>query len=161
MSVNLNDPVRAYLSSVAEAKIDARRLGFRVRRLEAQATRITTTITGMPGGGGGDKERLLVELADMRAKSEAARIKAEKQEEEVAAFINELSDRVSRMILKLRYCECLEWETTKRHRRSVIGELSKVGLCIGLRQLYRLHGKALNEARELYKEKNYDKKRNP
>jgi hypothetical protein len=162
MSVNLNDPVRQYLSSVAEAKIEARRLRFKLKRLETQATRITTAITGMPGGGTADRERLLAELADLSEQSRLALIEAEKQENEVSAFISRLQDQTSRIILKLRYCDCLVWDTTDLKRRSVKSEMAKVGLCYENTQLFRLHGKALNEARELYyKENNHDKKRNP
>lgn len=161
MSVNLNDPVRQYLSSVAEARVEARRLRFKLKRLETQATRITTALTGMPAGGG-DRERLLVELADLSEQSRLALIAAEKQENEVSAFIDRLPDQTSRIILKLRYCDCLMWETNGRKGRSVKSEMAKVGLCYEIAQLFRLHGKALNEARELYyKENDHDKKRNP
>lgn len=156
-----NDPVRCFLSSVAEAKIDASRLGRKRQRLEAQVMRVTTNLTGMPGGGGGDREALLVKLADMRDDCEIARLRAEQREEEVLAFIEKLTDRISRIILKLRYLECLEWLDNKPHRRSVQGEMAKVGLPFSDRQLFRLHGKALQEARELYKEIGYDERRNP
>lgn len=157
MSINLSDPVRVFLSSVAEARIEARRLRFRRQRLEAAATRVTANITGMPGGGG-DRERLLVQLADLQDDCERARLQAEHQEERVAAFINMLQDPVSRVILKLRYCECLPWLLADRPKRTVQGEMAKVGYVYEKSQLYRLHGKALNEARELYKEINNDQR---
>ena len=149
--INRSDPVRCFLSSVAEARIEAQRLSFKRQRLEAQVTRITANLTGMPRGGGGDHELLLAKLADLNDNSEKARLKAEQQEEEVARFIDRLKDSTSRIILKLRYCECLDWsDTTRRRRRSVQGEMAKVGLAYSDRQIFRLHGKALNEARELY-----------
>ena len=138
MSINLNgDPVRAYLASVAEARLDAKRLGLKLRRLEAQATRVTAS------------------LADMRVDCELAKLRAEEKEKEVAAFIDKLDDPMSRMILKLRYCECLGWIATRKYQRSVQDELVKVaGLDYGDRNLYRLHGIALNEAREIYYKEN-------
>lgn len=156
MSVNLNgDPVRAYLASVAEARLDAKRLGLKLRRLEAQATRVTASLTGMPGGGGSDRELLLAKLADMRVDCELAKLRAEEKEKEVAAFIDKLDNPMSRMILKLRYCECLGWIATRKYQRSVQEELVKVaGLDYGDSNLYRLHGIALNEAREIYYKEN-------
>lgn len=147
---SMTDPVRCFLSSVAEARLEARRLGFRIRRLEAQATKLTTSLTGMPVAHG-DSGNLLAALADMRTECGHAQVQAERQEEKVAEFIEKIDDPTSRMILKLRYCECLDW-VGRPHRRSVIGELAKVGLYYSERQIYRLHGRALNEARELYKE---------
>lgn len=156
---NMADPVRRFLSSVAESRIEARRLGFRVKRLEVQATKLTASLTGMPMGHG-DSGELLAALADMRDASDRARIEAEKQEERVAAFIDRLEDPTSRIILKLRYCDCLDWCGHPR-RRSVMGEMAKVGLFYSERQIYRLHGRALNEARELYyKEIENDESRN-
>jgi hypothetical protein len=150
LSHNTTDPARAFLSSVAEARLEARRLGFRARRLEAQATKVTTALTGMPSGGGGDSGNLLAALADMRVSCAAARVRAELQEQKVAEFIDKLENPASRMVLKLRYCDCLEWLDRPR-RRTVQSELAKAGLYYEKAQIFRLHGRALNEARELYK----------
>lgn len=155
---NQTDPVRAFLSSVAEARIEARRLGFRVRRLEARATKLTASLTGMPSGHG-DSGDLLATLADLRSTCERSRVQAELQEAAVEQFIDRLEDSTSRIILKLRYCDCLNW-VDRPHRRSVIGELGKAGLNYSERQVYRLHGIALNEARKLYKEIENEESRN-
>lgn len=150
MNLSFNsDPARAFLSSVVEARLEARRLGFRARRLEAQATKVTTALTGMPAGNS-DRGNLLAALADMQASCAAARVRAEQQEQKVAEFISRLENPTSRMILKLRYCDCLDWLEHPR-RRTVQGELAKAGLYYEKTQIFRLHGRALNEARELYK----------
>lgn len=143
------DPVKEYLASVNEARLEAKRLGYKLQRLEAAATRVTSSLTGMPGGGGGDKESLLVKLADMRDRVETARYAAEQREEEVSAFLDRLPSSLHRMIMKLRYCDCLEWTG---QRRSVQSELLKAGQAYEERQIYRHHGLALEEAREIYKE---------
>lgn len=148
LTYNSTDSVRVFLSSVAEARLEARRLGFRVRRLEAQATKVTATLTGMPSGSG-DKENLLASLADMRISCEKARVQAEIQEQKVTDFIDHLENPVSRMILKLRYCDCLDW-IEKPRRRTVQSEMAKAGLYYSSQHLFRLHGQALREARELY-----------
>ena len=143
------DPVRAFLASVAEARLEAKRLSLRAQRLEAQATKITATLTGMPSGST-DSGNLLAALADMKASCDIARVQAERQVEKVSAFIDKLENPTSRMILKLRYCDCLEW-LARPHRRTVQGEMEKVGLYYSSQHIYRMHGRALNEARELYK----------
>lgn len=156
--VYIDDPVRQFLMSVAESRIEAKRLRLRTQRLEAQATKLTASLTGMPRGGG-DSGNLLASLADMREDSIRAMIRAEEQERKVTAFIDRLENPVSRMILKLRYCDCLDWLPRPR-RRSVLTELQKVGQFYSESHLFRLHGKALNEARELYnKENNNDESR--
>lgn len=154
MNVNstTTDPVKGFLASVAEARIEERRLRLRVKRLETQAMKLTASLTGMPRGNG-DSGNLLASLADMRIASEKAIVEAEKTEERVAAFIEKLSNPTSRIILKLRYCDCLDW-TDRPHQRSVTSELRKAGLYYSDRHLYRLHGIALNEARELYYKEN-------
>lgn len=153
---NYKDPVRRFLSSVAEARIEADRQTQRLQRLEAQATKVTASLTGMPRGGGGDSENLLASLADMRDQCSAAIVAAEQQVERVTEFIEKLENPVSRIILKLRYCDCLEWYSDRPHqkahrRRTVMGEMQKAGLYYGSTQITRFHGIALNEARELYK----------
>ena len=158
MSVNLRgDPVKAYLFSVAEAKLDAKRLRLKLQRLEAQVTKVTAQLTGMPDGGARDRELLLAKLADMRVDCELAKIRAEEKEKEVAHFIDKLENPLSRMILKLRYCECLSWVATRKYQRSVQDELIKTaGLEYEDRHLYRLHGRALNEAREIFNKEEHD-----
>lgn len=156
---NYKDPVRSFLSSVAEARIEADRQTQRLQRLEAQATKVTASLTGMPRGGGGDSENLLAALADMRDQCSAAIVAAEQQVERVTEFIEKLENPVSRIILKLRYCDCLEWGLRPKkghyYGKTVTSELRKAGIYYEATQLYRLHGIALNEARELYK-KEYD-----
>lgn len=151
---NYKDPVRRFLSSVVEARAEADRQTYRLQMLEAQATRITSSLTGMPRGGG-DRENLLVALADMRDQSAEAIVEAERQVERVTAFINKLENPVSRIVLKLRYCDCLPWDSERPHQkthteRTVLSEIHKAGLYYEISNLYELHGKALQEARKLY-----------
>lgn len=153
-NTNSQDPVRRFLSSVVEARVEADRLTYRLQQLEAQATKVTASLTGMPRGGG-DHENLLASLADMREENARAIVAAEQQVEKVTNFIDKLENPVSRIILKLRYCDCLPWDTESIHRKrkqkTVMSEMKKVGLYYDRTWLWRLHGVALNEARELYK----------
>lgn len=162
---NYKDPVRRFLSSVVEARVEADRLTYRLQMLEAQATKITSVVTGMPRGSGGDRENLLAALADMRDRCGEAIVEAERQVERVTNFIDRLENPVSRIVLKLRYCDCLPWDSERPHQKSrtertVLSEMRKAGLYYEISNLYELHGKALNEARKLYnKENNNDERR--
>lgn len=142
-----NDPVRAYLNSVREARMDAKRLQSKLAQLEARATSITSQLSGMPRGGGADRDAVLASLADVSRDYYTMLAHAEETELEVLKFIDSLSKTNYRMILKLRYIECKRWPR-------VLADLKSAGLDIEERHLFRLHGEALKEAREKFKEWN-------
>lgn len=147
MSYRTNsDPVRAYLSSVGEARLDVQRCKDKLRRLNNQATRVTSQISDMPKGGGADRNALLAALGDMSSEYEMKLLRAEQLESEIDSFINELPTPTSRVILKLRYCDGLDWKRVNKKLRGL-------GYCYEERQLFNLHGLALKEARALYEEK--------
>ena len=137
------DPVRDYLNSVLEYRMEAKRLKRKLAQLEAQATNITSQLTGMPHGGIADRGAVLASLADA-AKDYQWRIdRAERKELEVLDFIDSLPTAESRTILKLRYLDCKRWP-------KVLAALNAGGMAMSERQMYRLHGRALQEARERY-----------
>lgn len=140
-----NDPVRNYLSSVREARMDAKRLRVKVDQLEARAMSITSQLSGMPRGGGADRDAVLASLADVSRDYYQRLLKAETTELEVLNFIDSLSEANHRMILKLRYIDCKRWPR-------VLSALQAAGVDIEERHMFRLHGEALKEAREKYKE---------
>lgn len=142
-----NDPVRAFLNSVRESRMDAKRLQTKLSQLEARATSITSQLSGMPRGGGADRDAVLASLADVSRDYYQRLALAEEQELKVLGFIDSLSETNYRMILKLRYIDCKRWPR-------VLAELKSVGLDIEERHLFRLHGEALKEAREKFKEWN-------
>ena len=49
------DPVRAFLGSVLESRMEIRRVKRKLEALEARATSITSQLSGMPRGGGADR----------------------------------------------------------------------------------------------------------
>ena len=143
MEVSARDPVREYLNSVLEARMEIKRLQHKVAQLEAQATKTTTIITGMPMGGNADRDAVLAVLADLTAEYQEKIVAAEKHERDVNLFIDSLPSSDVRALLRLRYVEGFGW-------RKVLTALNKYGFHVSERNMFRLHGKALNEARERY-----------
>lgn len=138
------DECRAWLESYGELRAEADRLWNKHRRLRDQATKITSRLSLVPGGGGGDKEKLLASLAD--ASGEAVRMEQEALDraEEIERFIESLPTPESRIILRLRYLERLKWTDLSR-------KISRLGFVYSENHIYKLHGRALNEARAMWK----------
>lgn len=145
------DPVRDLLNSVLESRIEAKRIERKLAVLEARVTKITAELTGMPGGGTSDRNAALAAFSDLTRDYYEQLVAAEKRETEVSDFINRLQSSDSRAILKLRYVDCKRWP-------KVLEAMNRAGRDIEMRQVFVLHGRALNEARELYKEIYHDKK---
>lgn len=135
------DPAKTFLQSVFEAKSEAQRLRRKIARLETQTEHITANLTGMPHSGNRDSEGAWAALADIRASYAQKLLDAELVEKDVADFIDTLPTRECRVVLRLRYLDCLRWP-------SVMRGLEKAGICYEERQVYRIHGKALGEARQ-------------
>lgn len=147
----VQDPVREYFQSVYGLKLEIARLTERVRTLQAQCEKMTTVLTGMPRGGSSDPERLMALLADERAALDARLLQAEGQTREVEDFIARLPDRLYREILSRRYIDCLRWP-------KVLEKLQDQGDYYEERQMFRLHGRALNAARKLWEEEHTEAK---
>ena len=154
MPMSINDPVRELLNSVLESRIEVKRIERKLAVLEARVTKITAELTGMPGGGTSDRNAALAAFSDLTRDYYERLVAAEKHEVEVSDFINRLQNPDSRTILKLRYIDCKRWP-------KVLDSLNRAGRDIEQRQMFELHGRALNEARELYKEIHHDEKRDP
>lgn len=117
-------------------------------------TKVTAELTGMPGGGTSDRNAALAAFSDLTRDYYERLVAAEKHEVEVTDFINRLQSSDSRVILKLRYLDCKRWP-------KVLDALQRSGREMERAQMFKLHGRALNEARELYKEIYHDEKRDP
>lgn len=147
--MEFTDPVRAYLGSVLEARLEIKRLKRKLDAIESRAMNITSNLTGMPRGGGADRDAVLASLADVSRDYYLRLAKAEQTELEVLRFIDSLPSPDSRMILKLKYIDCKRWS-------KVLETLRSNGREINENWMFKLHGRALNEAREKYKEWNHD-----
>lgn len=137
------DPVRAFLESAMEAKLEARRRSRRVARLESQCTRMTQRMSGMPFGGGAGAESTWIALAEERAlECEAVKNELAKHHE-VECFIGRLESVEHKTVLRLRYLEGFNWVKVQQ-------QLYKDGISYSERHIYRIHGQALQAARELW-----------
>lgn len=144
------DECRAWLESYRELRFDILRLQRKHQSLWDQATKITTKLSLVPGGGNSDRDRLLTMLADADEEVIGKYIEAVTRQQEIDRFIDNIPTDTHRMILRLRYVELLDW-------RSVEKTLCKSGVYYSLDHIYRLHGIALREARELWrKDKSHD-----
>ena len=145
------DPVREFLNSVRYARIEYNRLSERIKALESRCMSITASLNSAPGGGNADAEELWAALADESAKLYPQLRQAREVEREVDRFIDTLPDPAHRLVLKLRYIDVLSWE-------DVIQRMTQGGLFYSARQVYRIHGEALEVARALWNETHKEKK---
>lgn len=138
--------VREFLSSVRTAKIDMLRCQQKIRDAEDQCQRITAQISSAPGGGGDrHKDGPWAALADQRELLERLYEEAIRREIEVEQFIEMITDCNQRLVLRLRYVDLLPWPTIQE-------KLMEYGICYSERQIFRIHGEALQAARAVWEE---------
>lgn len=140
------DEVRLWLESYRELKDNVNRLSQKHARLLAQATRTTTQYRDMPGGGDGDKEKLLAALADDADELFTLMTRARERMRELEEFIDCIPTPICRIILRHRYIEGLSWVQMQF-------ALQKSGYFYERTHIFRLHGDALKEARTLWRER--------
>ncbi len=138
------DPTREFLNSVRYARVEYSRLSERIKALEQRCMSLTASLSGMPGGDA-DAQAMWAALADESAKLYPQLRQAQEAEQEVDAFIDTLPNPSHRLVLKLRYVDVRGWE-------DVIQHLTRGGLAYSARQVYRIHGEALEVARALWSE---------
>lgn len=149
------EPVRVFLDSVLESRMEARRIRRKLDSLESRALNVTAKLSGMPRGGGSDRDALLVALADAADEYYRRLAAAEQQELRVMRFIDSIDRRDYRIILRLRYIDRKPWS-------KILAALNAEGVGIKESWMYKLHGKALAAARDKYKEMNpNDESRDP
>lgn len=138
-----SDPVLLFLESVSFFEAEIQRRKQRADELQAACARMTANMSGMPKGRGSDQDGLLAAYADARTKELDAVKRAEEQRERVEALIAEIEPAIYREILTLRYISCHGW-------RAVQKKLREAGRYYSDRHIYRLHDKALAEAKKLW-----------
>lgn len=151
--MEMRDPVRAFLNSILESRMEINRLKRKLSALEERATNVTSQLTGMPRGGSADRDAVLAALADATGEYYRRLAEAERRELEVVNFIDSVPTAEHRIILRLRYVDRKGWS-------KVLRALSDAGLDMTERHMFRLHGAALREARELYSQHYNNKKEN-
>lgn len=137
------DPVREFLNSATEAKLEIMRHRMRAEELECRCTKVTASMSGMPGGGNSDAQQLWATLADERTKEREAEKRETETYRQVEEFINKLPNSDHRAVLRLRYLNGMGWVNVQM-------KLYEAGIFYSERHIYRLHGDALEAARELW-----------
>lgn len=138
------DDCRAWLESYKEIRSEVQRLDNKLHSLQEQATKITPTLSDMPKGGNSDKEKVLAALADTRGELTRRYMEFLERQQKIESFIDRVDGDLNRMILRLRYIELLKWPAVQE-------ALMKAGVYYEERNLFVLHGKALNAARSLWR----------
>lgn len=141
-----NDEVRAFLNSVQEARFRFFRCRWQVEELQRRCVSVTAN-WGAERGGSGDvhKDGPLSALVDKRSEMRTLYMEWENKEEEVNCFLDKLPDQRHRALLQLRYVDLLRWPDVR-------ARLEQVGVYYSERQIFNLHGKALEAARALWRE---------
>jgi len=137
------DECRAFLESYREALAETDRLAGAAQRLDDQARKVTTAITGMPGGGNADRDAVLAALADARRNVARRYTWALSRKEAVEEFVDKIPDSTCRIVLRLRYIELLKWP-------QILDRLADTPYAYSERALFNIHGLALNEARKIW-----------
>lgn len=140
--------VKEFLCGYRDARFEVDRAIRKVREARELCERVTAQITGMPhGGSSGPKDGPLAAYVDMQSALAMAYENAVRKELAIEEFVNELDNPVDRHILKLRYLDMMTWEDVQKS----LGILDN--LYYDIRHVYRLHGRAMTAARELWEEK--------
>lgn len=141
----VNDDLRSFLGSVQEARFQYQRAVSREQELRDRCEHITAGWdTGPSGSGDIHKDGPLVALAQAHGELRPLYQAWEQAEEQVDRFLDGIRDTRYKAILKYRYVDLYRWPRIKK-------ELEKCGIYYEERQMFRLHGEALNEARELWR----------
>ena len=139
----VHDEVYEFLCSVRLARQEIRRCRETIAELEDSANRITAVWKDAPGGSGDvHKDGVMIALADQRAKLLEQEQEYAKRLLDVEAFIGRMANPAYRTVLTLRYVRLLPWPR-------VVDAMwaEDAGLNYSERHVWRLHGKALAEAR--------------
>lgn len=136
-------PVTRFLRSAKDAAIQAARHNERAINFWDACTRVTSSASGMPGGGGNTREDKLVLYCDACSEELAGLWEERKRQQQIADFLTQIPNDTERSILQLRYLDYLSWP-----RICVL--LEDVGIYYSERHIKRLHKQALISAAIIY-----------
>lgn len=140
------DAARAFLESVREARFNMDRASRELRKEEARCEQITAQLSGDHGGNGDPhKDGAWAVLADRRTQLEECYAEAERRAVAVEEFVKQIPAANHRILLRLRYIDLLHWPEVRKR-------LGDYKLYYSERQIFRLHGDALEAARKLWAE---------
>lgn len=129
----------AFLESVRHSRLEQERLRLRIAELEARCTKITASISGVPGGGGSDIQRQYAALADERTRLTEEYDREAKAVEAVEAWIKEIPTPMSRELLLYRYVNLMSIPR-------IVEAFENAGTPYSQRWIERLISDALTEA---------------
>jgi len=136
-----------YVNSAHDAMLRCADLAERFAEADARCRRVVANLSAAPGGGAGTKEDGYAALVDERDKLAREQAHAENRRTEVEQFIDRVdTDSVGKALLRERDVKHKRWEDIQRRLR-------QQGVWYSVRQLQRLHEKALDRAAtQFYKE---------
>lgn len=98
------------LSQLYYLKREIEREKTKYRELFEKSTKTTSTMTGIPHGGGlSDQTAIAAEMADIETLIEAKRKACVAEYNRLMRYICGIDDSMMRQIIELRYVDCLTW----------------------------------------------------
>lgn len=143
------DPMREFLNSVYEAKIEISRCESKAASLYEAATSVTSRADAEHVSGTAETGQLLAAYADAAREMTQRKLRYLTRMQSVSDFIDMVPGGPKglwRIVLRLRYVDCLSW---KRIADSIPKNEDEETYTE--RHIIRLHGEALNAARRIWK----------
>jgi len=131
---------KTYLNKYRYTCEAIQRLEDKVESLTSVAERVTTMLTGMPGGGEHYTDDAWVAVMVCKEQYVQRLIASLAVKMEIEAFLDSVPGDRSQQLLRLRYADNLPWSKVAKEMHT------------SCRQVTRLHGTALEDARSVYKE---------
>lgn len=130
-----NDEVKKFLLRAWNVNHEREEDFERIQRLRSQLTKVTTSYSGTPGGGGNNDKlgTMIAMIASMEADYRNHMAEYYTAVKEIETVINTLSSRSHRRVLKMRYLDFYKWE-------DIAAKMS-----YDIRHVTRLHHEALEE----------------
>lgn len=127
---------KEYLRQYRKLTESLRQLESDLRKMEEERDSIQIRADGMPGSSNVSKrvESLAIRITDLQRRTMARREKLLAKREEIRAVIMLVPDPKLSRLLDLRYVEGMKWEAIAEN------------MGVEVRHIYRLHGRALQEA---------------
>lgn len=144
----------SFLNSVRHAKVEQERLQRQIAELDARCTKITASLSAVPGGGNADAQRQWAALADKRALLTDLLEREMHAITEVETWIKELRRERSREVLLYRYVNLMTVP-------EITAAFAAAGVPYSQRQIERFLTDALADAYEKWRGEHHEQSRDP
>lgn len=139
------DDVKRFLSIPMELDRKIYETEEIIETLRARAAKTTSQLSPAPGGGSGDKgkvmEELVIRIDELEQEAERMRQEKEKAAAEVTLLLSQMPNSAEVKVLMMHYVELMEFDT--------IGSR----LNYGERYVYKLHLRGLAKAAQIWQKK--------